>query len=326
MLPIPQELLENRLSLGGSRSIRICLPKGKYMIRTQSSLSRRGAFTLIELLVVIAIIAILAAILFPVFAQAREKARQASCSSNLKQIVTSTLMYVQDYDETFPQSASWDYPTKGSTTGYSYFVPVKYLYDKTDPSAPVWDSVYANALDSYIKNWQVWGCPNGDTSMQYPDTGDQGPAHFSYEYNPYLNAYALGDIDSPSKTTVFQELAGRNMHWGYFLSYMPSAQGGTTASDYRFDVNSGSIYRWTNVNGSDFVHAQGTTQVYADGHVKYLRTGGANVVAEAQNTSLYKNVDAKGNPTTGLCGGPWNIEACALGKYWAYPFSPAKKH
>src|SRR5438093_13107743 len=63
---------------------------------------KRRAFTLIELLVVIAIIAILAAILFPVFAQAREKARTATCSSNLKQIGIAVVMYAQDYDETYP--------------------------------------------------------------------------------------------------------------------------------------------------------------------------------------------------------------------------------
>jgi len=66
---------------------------------------RQGGFTLIELLVVIAIIAILAAILFPVFAQARAKARQISCTSNLKQLGQAILMYVQDYDETLPGGA-----------------------------------------------------------------------------------------------------------------------------------------------------------------------------------------------------------------------------
>src|ERR671934_1073768 len=70
----------------------------------------RSGFTLIELLVVIAIIAILAAILFPVFAQAREKARQAGCLSNLKQIGTATMLYVQDYDETYPHQLALSIP------------------------------------------------------------------------------------------------------------------------------------------------------------------------------------------------------------------------
>src|SRR3954447_724453 len=86
-----------------------------FPVRTMPSLavrtrrSRRG-FTLIELLVVIAIIAILAAILFPVFAQAREKARQVGCLSNLKQMGTATMMYVQDYDETYPSNLALSIP------------------------------------------------------------------------------------------------------------------------------------------------------------------------------------------------------------------------
>jgi prepilin-type N-terminal cleavage/methylation domain-containing protein/prepilin-type processing-associated H-X9-DG protein len=76
-----------------------------------------NAFTLIELLVVIAIIAILAAILFPVFAQAREKARQASCMSNIKQLGNAAMMYVQDFDETF-QKANMNYITAGGKQAY----------------------------------------------------------------------------------------------------------------------------------------------------------------------------------------------------------------
>ena len=73
-------------------------------------MTRRG-FTLIELLVVIAIIAVLAAILFPVFAKARAKARQASCLSNEKQVVLALLMYADDYDETLPKG--WSQPSPG---------------------------------------------------------------------------------------------------------------------------------------------------------------------------------------------------------------------
>src|SRR5215510_8297848 len=81
---------------------------------------RKGGFTLIELLVVIAIIAILAAILFPVFAQAREKARAISCLSNTKQLATAGLMYVQDYDETFPTAFGM---RQGQQWGWNYFHP-----------------------------------------------------------------------------------------------------------------------------------------------------------------------------------------------------------
>lgn len=102
-------------------------------------MKRRG-FTLIELLVVIAIIAILAAILFPVFARAREKARQASCLSNLKQLGTALQMYVQDYDEMTPPHTD-DEPTP----------PPPYNWR--------WDSLPLRLLP-YVKNYQIYRCPS----------------------------------------------------------------------------------------------------------------------------------------------------------------------
>jgi prepilin-type N-terminal cleavage/methylation domain-containing protein/prepilin-type processing-associated H-X9-DG protein len=110
--------------------------------------ARRSAFTLIELLVVIAIIAILAAILFPVFAQAREKARQASCLSNEKQIGLGFMQYVQDWDETYPtayqyKNNNWAAGTNGgSAGGYTHW------------SLYIWP---------YVKNEQVFRCPSDKT-------------------------------------------------------------------------------------------------------------------------------------------------------------------
>jgi prepilin-type N-terminal cleavage/methylation domain-containing protein/prepilin-type processing-associated H-X9-DG protein len=110
--------------------------------------STRRAFTLIELLVVIAIIAILAAILFPVFAQAREKARAVSCLSNHKQVVLAALMYVQDYDETFPLGL------------YDGINPAD-TYGSNPPSDVTGTYTWARLLEPYFKTWQILTCPDG---------------------------------------------------------------------------------------------------------------------------------------------------------------------
>ncbi len=145
---------------------------------------RRHGFTLIELLVVIAIIAILAAILFPVFARAREKARQASCMSNLKQWMLGALMYAQDYDERLPKHGQ-------ACSGDPALASDRCQWEKIQP---------------YIKNTQIWYCPSGAGNLRYgwniglPDNGV---------------GQKLGTIPSPSQTVVMGDTAysGPFIHW-----------------------------------------------------------------------------------------------------------------
>ncbi len=152
------------------------------MLRRQGGQKLRSGFTLIELLVVIAIIAILAAILFPVFAQARAAARRASCLSNLKQLGTATMMYVQDYDETYPIV----YNGGGSC------------------SHAEWPLLFP-----YIKNMNVFSCPDGgqtggnspgclSTISGIPVMPANFRTHYGYNWGPLI--YAGGGLHGPVQT------------------------------------------------------------------------------------------------------------------------------
>ncbi len=142
----------------------------------------RKGFTLIELLVVIAIIAILAAILFPVFARAREKARQSSCLSNVKQIALGVLMYAQDYDE-------------------------RLLAYRSETVKISWVTL----IDPYVKNSQVWYCPSyGNVGVGYG---------WNYEFIVW---HKLAEFGRPSETMMFGDSGGHVLYRPGRYGYAPN--------------------------------------------------------------------------------------------------------
>lgn len=182
---------------------------GRRRTTPQTSKAARRGFTLIELLVVIAIIAILAAILFPVFAKARENARRASCQSNMKQIGLGIMQYTQDYDESYPNC-------RGNVDGSKDFIV---------------------PLDPYIKSAQIWKCPSNSSkaidgggastlsngtaitvNYKWPTHGDCSntanvPNYFGWSGGPNCTR-SLSDVQRPAVTLNLVEGSDANPdHW-----------------------------------------------------------------------------------------------------------------
>jgi prepilin-type N-terminal cleavage/methylation domain-containing protein/prepilin-type processing-associated H-X9-DG protein len=170
---------------------------------------RRG-FTLIELLVVIAIIAILAAILFPVFAKAREKARQTSCLSNVKQITLALKMYSQDYDERNI------YERLGMNPAMATPVPPVYVLGCDGVSQVLfWSAV----LQPYIKNQQIFTCPS-DAGRGGCMRGGWTIPDRSYGLNRSLNGVSDADVqDVVGTMQVMDYSANTAVEWGDAGSY-----------------------------------------------------------------------------------------------------------
>ncbi|MGC4044068.1 MAG: prepilin-type N-terminal cleavage/methylation domain-containing protein [Armatimonas sp.] len=154
---------------------------------------RKSGFTLIELLVVIAIIAILAAILFPVFAQARERARAAACLSNMKQAGLAFAMYVQDYDETVPPQFPLNPPVNGGGLNRT---PLESL------------------LEPYHKNAGMWACPSGKKASAY-GTGDLWDGKYASPNQKTRTYVYVGPINTVQANGTDQNtgMAGI-MDWG----------------------------------------------------------------------------------------------------------------
>jgi prepilin-type N-terminal cleavage/methylation domain-containing protein/prepilin-type processing-associated H-X9-DG protein len=208
-----------------------------------ASRSDRG-FTLIELLVVIAIIAILAAILFPVFAQARAKARQAVCLSNMKQLGTGLMMYAQDYDETLPLN---DYIGNGLAP----------LIGWRDPRSG--DS-WCSGIFPYVKNSQVYVCPEAvpylDPTVPWRSTAKIEDGMVSYLMNYATRGRALAAVPAPADLIFLHE---GDRRWR--VCHCRPRPATPTASKY------------TEINYDfyDTRHNSGATLLFCDGHAKWRK-------------------------------------------------------
>lgn len=241
-------------------------------------MERRSGFTLIELLVVIAIIAILAAVLFPVFATAREKARQTSCASNEKQLGLGFLQYAQDFDEIMPS---------GQTSSGGDF------------GAGVMGCGWAGQVYPYLKAVGVYMCPSDPTSSMIKSPAGQIVETVDYAYNSLLPTVNVAKIAEPARTLTLSEVTGTLVNissptendWSQQHSVIDTGttlrwmSPGTNASvwyaankfatgPYR-DATHAPLWNGGNDWRGPARHSEGANYLLQDGHVKWL--SGMNV-------------------------------------------------
>ena len=207
-------------------------------------------FTLIELLVVIAIIAILAAILFPVFAQAREKARAIACLSNMKQMGTALMMYAQDFDEGLPTWSECYVPNAGSCNADGVWDAKLLPYVKSGNPA-------GTAL-TLPDRGGLWHCPDSEKDTTFRSYGYNQALIYDFHPSPIGYRYiGLSQIDSPSSGVFVGDggTSGRLAPPFYFQGYYE-----------KYVQNLGYYTR-----DAPFRHQDGSNYVFCDGHAKFLR-------------------------------------------------------
>ena len=204
---------------------------------------KRTGFTLIELLVVIAIIAILASILFPVFAKAREKARQSSCLSNVKQLMIGALSYAQDYDEQLPYSA---YSTGAATWTYAYS--------------------WRSAVLPYAKNTQIFQCPSQKMTTPFTASSDLSSDQSGYGMNVLYgdNSSASGTPDPPQGRSLGSIADSSSC---IFITESDGGYGGPWPAQDGYTA--GTSYVPTAACTKR--HNDGANYGFVDGHAKWLK-------------------------------------------------------
>ncbi len=288
----------------------------------------RSGFTLIELLVVIAIIAILAAILFPVFAKAREKARQSSCASNAKQVGLALLGYTSDYDEKYP-------PTVGVATVGTTNYPANWGMEY----APAQNVIVPSIVGSFIKNRQIFNCPSGPRPVTVQATGVTTDSALAYMYNDLLAARSQAALAGVAQTVLASEATGAQVNpntgatanklrlgVGHGIIRAANSSVGATTGDQANNAGQANnqpaatnpanppVPQNTNFEASALKditrHSDGGNFLYADGHVKWSKvTQNAAFVPQ----TIYFPPVAQTAPNALLTGSPDVVTNCPAG-------------
>ena len=254
----------------------------------KSANDRRKGFTLIELLVVIAIIAILAAILFPVFQKVRENARRTSCASNQKQIGIALIQYVQDSDETFPLAA--------------FVMPGTTPYPLSPLGSGIVDAQrfgWVEAVYPFVKSKQVFSCPDvANGALWSGGSYSTWSIGINYGLNGWIANYqynrnnsgdgthvgngssTLAQFDFPSATIMLSEI-GDGSSDSYVSEYFAQGYGG----DYNNDWITSNQSTASNSPNSVNKHSDGSNYAFVDGHVKFIAASTLGGVPKGSTSS-----------------------------------------
>jgi prepilin-type N-terminal cleavage/methylation domain-containing protein/prepilin-type processing-associated H-X9-DG protein len=220
----------------------------------------KPGFTLIELLVVIAIIALLAAILFPVFARARENARRISCLSNQKQIGLAFMQYSQDYDERLPPYTGNDQVSRSDYAGLAQYG-------------------WAVLLDPYAKSVQVFQCPSDKVKPGIGTSGNYSDYVYNYNIGVTPGVITVGGVQiQPSKSVKlaeFSHVSNTIMTWDATTIYSPYGTSFWYMDEYTFKTYAvdapGGHPVYDGHADSVRRHLEGANYVFADGHAKWIK-------------------------------------------------------
>lgn len=270
----------------------------------------KRAFTLIELLVVIAIIAILAAILFPVFAQAKMAAKKTTAVSNVKQLALSIALYEADSDDLYPRAFGYiAVRGAGHMTNYVHDVPSDWRPDAQSSRYQEFaKGGWVNNTEMYRKNTALLN-PGETTEVNYFDDDFsealKTPTTVNFQFNGLLHTYPASAVASPSQLMILGQFRGKEAMKGYSIA-SPALQCTTWNAPCIYQPSSASCS--TSVNGqtstyvlpslapSMWIYGRGMVVAMADGSAKYQRAG-MNVRGMTDfRTDLFTDYDETGAP------------------------------